>query len=61
VVGKDVIEGTVFVAEGASHPALLTTTALLRHPTWVAGKPPEPLVQVLPGPPTSAAVELCSS
>ncbi|PRW33801.1 tRNA 2-thiouridine(34) synthase isoform B [Chlorella sorokiniana] len=35
-VGKDVVEGVVYVAAGREHPALLCTTALLRTPHWLS-------------------------
>ncbi|KAI3426035.1 hypothetical protein D9Q98_008003 [Chlorella vulgaris] len=35
-VGKDVVQGIVYVAHGGQHPALLCTAALLRTPHWLS-------------------------
>ena len=46
VVGKDVAKRVVYVTEGEAgqdHPALLSNTALLHSPQWVAGDAPEQL------------------
>lgn len=40
VVGKDLGRGFVHVAAGHEHPALYSSTVLLRTPNWVAGQPP---------------------
>lgn len=53
VVGKDVPKGLVYVTDGEAgpdHPALLSNTALLHSPQWVAGDAPEQLLNGLPLP-----------
>ncbi|KAL3152537.1 hypothetical protein ABBQ32_001565 [Trebouxia sp. C0010 RCD-2024] len=53
VVGKDVPERLVYVTDGKAgpdHPALLSHTALLHSPQWVAGEAPERLLSGLPLP-----------
>ncbi len=45
VVGKDMAERAVRVAEGGSHPALFTHSAVLAAPHWVSGAPPPALEQ----------------
>lgn len=53
VVGKDVANRAVYVTEaeaGQDHPALLSKTALLHSPHWVAGDAPEQLKNGLPLP-----------
>ena len=53
VVGKDVANRAVYVTEGEAgqdHPALLSKTALLHSPHWVAGDAPEQLKNGLPLP-----------
>lgn len=46
VVGKDVLQRKVFVAQGGNHPALFCTHAALRAPHWIAGEPPQELQPV---------------
>lgn len=53
MVGKDVPERLVYVTDGKAgpdHPALLSHTALLHSPQWVAGEAPERLLSGLPLP-----------
>ena len=53
VVGKDVANRVVYVTEGEAgqdHPALLSNTALLHSPQWVARDAPEQLKNGLPLP-----------
>lgn len=53
VVGKDVAKRVVYVTDGEAgqnHPALLSNTALLHSPQWVAGHAPEQLKSGLPLP-----------
>ncbi len=40
VVGKDLANNALLVAQGEDHPALYTTGALAVQETWVAGAPP---------------------
>lgn len=44
VVGKAVCDNTVFVARGENHPALYSETALVAPLFWVAGRPPQELL-----------------
>lgn len=51
IVGKDVPNRIVYVADGGAghdHPALLSRTALLHTPQWIAGDAPGQLQQGLP-------------
>ena len=48
VIGKDLQNNILLVAQGEDHPMLYATKATAIHPTWISGRPPmhegEPLV-----------------
>lgn len=43
VVGKDVAENIIWVAQGKDHPALFSDTLHAHSTSWIAGHPPGPL------------------